>query len=204
MAEYSGAVRTVNRDVGNLGNCESAGQRPDRALQQSLPRPNSTIEWIQWSGRVTWLPLEDHRNRQGHSMTHLRLALTIVCLLVMSTGCRMCASKFDYCGPTVMGGCGEECGLCAPRAGSALTGASQVAYEDDTVIETAPTISGELSRDDFKAPIMPRQTIEGEEIEGIIISIEDGKPEQASEPQNLSVSSAKPSPSDSTGWSVKQ
>lgn len=140
-------------------------------------------------------------------MTHLRLALTIVCLLTLSTGCRMCASKFDYCGPTVMGGCGEECGLCSPRAGSVLTGASQMAYEEGTVIEPTPAIPGELSRSDFDAPIMPRQTIEGQEIEGIIISVEDSKVEEVTEPQTLSVSSAKPtlSPSsNSEGWSVKQ
>lgn len=140
-------------------------------------------------------------------MTHLRLALTIVCLLVMSTGCRMCSSKFDYCGPTVMGGCGEECGLCTPRAGSVLTGASQVAYEEGTVIETEPTIPGELSRSDFDAPIMPKQMVEGEEIEGIIISIEDGKPQEVAQPQALNVSSAKPTSSSSSGsegWSVKQ
>ena len=140
-------------------------------------------------------------------MTHLRLALTIVCLLVISTGCRMCASKFDYCGPTVMDGCGEECGLCTPRAGSALAGASQIDYEEGTVIETEPTIPGELSRNDFDAPIMPRQMVEGEEIEGIIISIEDTKPEEVVQPQTLSVSSAKPTSSSSSGsegWSVKK
>ena len=144
-------------------------------------------------------------------MTHLRFALTIVCILTLSTGCRMCASKFDYCGPTVMGGCGEECGPCAPRVGSVLTGASQMAYEqsmmyeDGTVIESEPTIPGELSRSDFDAPIMPRQMVEGEEIEGIIISIEDGKPEKVKAPQTLNVSSAKPTPTPSTeGWSVKE
>ena len=139
-------------------------------------------------------------------MTHLRLALTIACLLAMSTGCRMCASKFDYCGPTVIGGCGEDCGLCTPRAGSMLTGVGQIAYEDGAMIESGPTIAGELRRNDFEAPIMPRQTIEGVEIEGVIISIEEGKVEEATEPQTLSVSGAKPTPapsSGSRGWSVK-
>ncbi len=138
-------------------------------------------------------------------MTHLRLTLMIVCLLVASSGCRMCASQFDYCGPTVMGGCGEECGLCAPRAGSILTGASQAAYDEGHVVESEPTIPGELSRNAFEAPIMPRQTIEGQEIEGVIISVEDSKLEEVAEPQTLSVSSAKPAPTpDGEGWSVKQ
>ena len=114
----------------------------------------------------------------------------------------MCASNFDYCGPTVMGGCGEECGLCAPRAGSILTGASQMSYEegmmyeDGTVIEPTPTIPGELGRSDFDAPIMPRQMVEGEEIEGIIISIEDSKPKKVTPPLTAA--------SDSEGWSVRK
>lgn len=140
-------------------------------------------------------------------MTRLRLAFVIVCLVAQSTGCRMCASKFDYCGPTSMGECGEECGLCAPRSGSILTGASQAAYEEGAVIESEPTIPGELSRNAFEAPIMPRQMVEGQEIEGIIISIEDGKPEKGIEPETLNVVNAKraPSPSPSgEGWSGKQ
>lgn len=132
-------------------------------------------------------------------MTHLRLALMMVCLLAMSTGCRMCASKFDYCGPTSMGGCGEECGLCAPRSGSILTGASQAAYEEGAVIESEPTIPGELSRNAFEAPIMPRQTVNGEEIEGVIISIEDSALGEVSEPQTLNTLTP-----NGGGWSVKQ
>ncbi len=140
-------------------------------------------------------------------MTHLRLALTVACLLAVSTGCRMCASKFDYCGPTTTSPCGESCGLCAPRSGSILTGANQVAYHEDAVIRSEPTLPGELGRSDFDAPIMPRQTVEGVEIEGVIISVEDGKVEETSEPQTLSVSDAKPTPAPSTanqGWSTKQ
>ncbi len=141
-------------------------------------------------------------------MTHLRLALVMICLATLSTGCRMCSSKLDYCGPTSMGECGEECGPCAPRSGSILTGASQqVAYEEGAVIDSEPTIPGELNRNAFEAPIMPRQMVDGEEIEGIIISIEDSKPTEVTEPQTLSVSNAKPAPSPSSdreGWSVKQ
>lgn len=140
-------------------------------------------------------------------MTHLRLALTAACLLAISTGCRMCASKFDYCGPTVTGECGEPCGLCnVPRAGSILTGAGEVAYQEGAVIESEPTMPDQLGRNDFEAPIMPRQTVEGVEIEGVIISIEEGKAEEAMEPQTLSVSDAKPTPAppvESQGWSVK-
>ena len=140
-------------------------------------------------------------------MTHLRLALTVACLLAISTGCRMCASKFDYCGPTVAGGCGEQCGLCGvPRAGSILTGAGQNSDQAVTVTETEPTPAGQLGRRDFEAPIMPRQMVDGVEIEGVIISIEEGKVEETTEPQTLSVSDAKPTPApaaESQGWSTK-
>jgi hypothetical protein len=129
-------------------------------------------------------------------MTRLRLALTIVCLVTMSTGCRMATSA-----------CGEECGLCAPRSGSVLTGASQeLAAEEESYYEPEPARPLELGRSDFEAPIMPRQTIEGQEIEGIIISVEDNKVEEASQPQTLDISDAQPapSPSETQGWSVKQ
>ena len=80
-----------------------------------------------------------------------------------------------------------------------------MAYEEGAVIESVPTIPGELGRNDFEAPIMPRQMVEGQEIEGIIISVQDSTPEVVGEPQTLSVSDAKPAPTpESQGWSVKQ
>ncbi len=155
-------------------------------------------------------------------MTHLRFALMIACLVALSTGCRMCASPFDYCGPTATGGCGEECGPCAPRSGSILTGASQmshvedeVPYVDGGVVESEPTMPSELGRDAFdapimsgqmtKAPVMPRQMVGGEMIEGVIISVDEGKPKEISESQTLNASRAKPAPTaDSSGWSGRQ
>jgi hypothetical protein len=130
----------------------------------------------------------------------------LTCLLTWMTGCRMCASNFDYCGPTVMGECDEECGLCAPRAGSILAGASQAASEQVPEFESEPMVPGQLGRNAFEAPIMPKQMVHGEEIEGIIISIEDHKAEEVAEPQTLNVSSAKPAPTPATGsdgWSKK-
>ncbi len=53
---------------------------------------------------------------------------------------------------------------------------------------------------------MPRQMVDGVEIEGVIISIEEGKVEETTEPQTLSVSDAKPTPApaaESQGWSTK-
>jgi len=48
------------------------------------------------------------------------LALSVLCLVVVASGCRMCAHPYDYCGPTFMGRCGESCDWKA-RAGSILS-----------------------------------------------------------------------------------
>lgn len=45
--------------------------------------------------------------------------LIAVCLVAMATGCRLCAHPYDYCGPTVVGGC-QSCDPYA-RAGSILS-----------------------------------------------------------------------------------
>jgi len=116
-------------------------------------------------------------------MTPLRLALMLLCLLAWSTGCRMCASNYDYCGPTVSGecggDCGPECGICAPREGSILTGVSHTVYEEGMAVPHAmptpaePVDPDQLGLDDFEAPIMPSQIVQGERIDGVIISVED-------------------------------
>ncbi len=116
-------------------------------------------------------------------MTRLGFAVTLICLIAWTAGCRMCASEFDYCGPTVADGCGADCGLNTPRAGSILNGTSQAIYEGQTVYESAaagePVITGssagQLRSDDFQAPIMPSQIVEGQRIDGVIISVEDRK-----------------------------
>ena len=50
--------------------------------------------------------------------------LYILATLIFLTGCRMCASPYDYCGPTLSGHSGpSDCVSCsplAPRAGSAV------------------------------------------------------------------------------------
>jgi len=48
------------------------------------------------------------------------LALSVLCLVVVASGCRMCAHPYDYCGPTFMGRCGESCDWKA-RSGSILS-----------------------------------------------------------------------------------
>lgn len=53
-----------------------------------------------------------------------KLWLYIVATLIFLSGCRMCASPYDYCGPTFLGRSGEgDCQSCsplAPRAGSSI------------------------------------------------------------------------------------
>ena len=49
-------------------------------------------------------------------------------LVALFSGCAMCANPYDYCGPTVTGECG--CDPNAPRAGSILSGSTDVVYSE--------------------------------------------------------------------------
>ncbi len=53
-------------------------------------------------------------------MVRAQLVLAISMLTVAATGCTMCASPYDYCGPTFTGQPGEPCCPDA-RAGSILS-----------------------------------------------------------------------------------
>jgi hypothetical protein len=148
---------------------------------------------------------------KGHLMTRLGFAVTLICLVAWTAGCRMCASEFDYCGPTGGGECGADCGLNAPRAGSILNGTSQAIYEDQTVYESAATGEpamignsvGQLRSDDFQAPILPSQVIEGQRIDGVIISVEDHKLEDAA-PRARESAARRPTPAPKkTHWSAR-
>jgi hypothetical protein len=44
----------------------------------------------------------------------------VIGLALISTGCCMCDSPYDYCGPTFLGECGEPC-MCHERYGSAIS-----------------------------------------------------------------------------------
>ena len=51
------------------------------------------------------------------------LLLGLLASVLATLGCAMCASPYDYCGPTHSGGECGDCGMCDPmaRAGSVLS-----------------------------------------------------------------------------------
>ena len=54
-------------------------------------------------------------------MVRLVLACSVVALLALTTGCRMCAHPYDYCGPVYTGADGQPCDANV-RHGSILSG----------------------------------------------------------------------------------
>jgi hypothetical protein len=63
-------------------------------------------------------------------------------LCIVSTGCAVCASPYDDCSPTFLGGCDENC-VTDDRAGSIITG-----YEGEYVGETSTVPTPPASPDD--------------------------------------------------------
>ena len=55
-----------------------------------------------------------------HFMARTAFAWSVVALVAVTAGCRMCAHPHDYCGPTYTGECGTQCAPNA-RAGSVLS-----------------------------------------------------------------------------------
>ncbi len=73
----------------------------------------------------------------------------LVGLVALSSGCRMCAHPFDYCGPTVTAEEAASCGENAPRAGSILSHAvaptlADADFADGTVLSVEDRLLGEL------------------------------------------------------------
>lgn len=80
-------------------------------------------------------------------MVRTIIALSVVVLVAMSGGCRMCASPYDNCGPTFTGECGQDCdpnarscSILAGQCGSAfgpeliLPESGEVIWETDEVV----------------------------------------------------------------------
>lgn len=97
----------------------------------------------------------------------------LVGLVAMSSGCRMCAHPFDYCGPTVTAEEAASCGENAPRAGSILSHAA------------VPT----LADADFA--------------NGTIISTEDRLLEELMEPSRLDAKPIEPIADEAIGWTSR-
>ena len=57
---------------------------------------------------------------RGELFMSRAIYLMAIGLALGSTGCCMCASPYDYCGPTFQGECGEPC-MCHERYGSAIS-----------------------------------------------------------------------------------
>ena len=93
-------------------------------------------------------------------MRHLVFAIATLTLLAGSTGCRMCAHPFDYCGPTFTGGCGEPCG-CDVRAGSILSGGKVTTAEmSEAPLMPVPDQQSHTTPSGWHAPTNAHPTIQ--------------------------------------------
>jgi hypothetical protein len=78
-------------------------------------------------------------------------------VLVVATGCTMCAHPFDYCGPTYTGDCGEQC-IPNARAGSICSGYSGCSSCGHTVAagevnpQLQPIMAPQDSQSDYRNP----------------------------------------------------
>ncbi len=79
----------------------------------------------------------------------MRRLLTLLSLVIAASGCRMCSSPYDYCGPVVDSDC---CGY--PGGGPAM-GANQggAIYENAPVTNGTPTEATVIDGD--SAPVPP-------------------------------------------------
>ncbi|NMC21476.1 MAG: hypothetical protein GYA33_13775 [Thermogutta sp.] len=72
--------------------------------------------------------------------------LYILAALILLSGCRMCASPYDYCGPTFLGRSGEgDCASCSPRAPRA--GSAVAPVPDDTLLSSSDDPTEDLTED---------------------------------------------------------
>ena len=77
-------------------------------------------------------------------------ACSLLVLVAASAGCRMCASPYDYCGPTSTGECGQGCCPNA-RQGSILSpGAQPMQYEMQPAPGMEPTLAASIQSGEAK------------------------------------------------------
>ncbi len=137
---------------------------------------------------------------KGRSMLRTALGVGAMLALLAATGCRMCVSPYDYCGPVYEGqGC-SSCGSEA-RAGSILAGGSQPSPAP--VLAPAPQTSS--------APV--RRQVQGQmqfgDVPGSerIVSVTDrvvGSSTTAADSSNVATDSSPDSPQSlpSQGWTA--
>jgi hypothetical protein len=97
----------------------------------------------------------------------------LIGLVALSSGCRMCAHPFDYCGPTVTAEEAASCGENAPRSGSILSHS------------VAPTLADAYLTD------------------GTVISVEDRLLGELMEPTRLDAKPAEPAVDEAMGWTSR-
>jgi len=80
-------------------------------------------------------------------MSHAGFAGLLLGLIVLSTGCRMCAHPYDYCGPTFTGD--GPCCPNEPRAGSVLAAGATPVPEPATSPPSQPATSPQAGTLDY-------------------------------------------------------
>ena len=77
-------------------------------------------------------------------MVRTVFACSLLVLVAATAGCRMCASPYDYCGPTSTGECGQGCCPNA-RQGSILSpGVQPMEYEMQPAPGMEPTLASPI------------------------------------------------------------
>ncbi|GAB6166554.1 hypothetical protein JCM19992_25540 [Thermostilla marina] len=136
--------------------------------------------------------------------------------LVGLTGCRMCASPYDYTGPTEMHAqctqCGSQAGHSRSRAGSAFAPADamveQTASEEIIIEESQGEVPLDMqARSPLPGRVVPTPRLQAPEIDfGVppehIISITDRRVDEPTESSDSAATVAS-KPTTSDGWSAK-
>ncbi len=77
-------------------------------------------------------------------MFRAMLAWSVVVLVAMTAGCRMCAHPYDYCRPTYTGqGCGDDC-LSDTREGSILSYEMQPIADSEITADMFAPVPGSM------------------------------------------------------------
>jgi hypothetical protein len=138
-------------------------------------------------------------------MSRTQLVWILLGLIALMSGCHVGAHPFDYCGPTYTGGPGG-CSLCAPRAGSILSGPPPIQSPPAAVqpvgnIDFGPDILS-ATEDHAAAPIMGNPGAPRNEaiVEGPVI----GEEGTVVEGPDIAAPSPAPQPkaADSAGWTA--